>query len=123
MTHETKPAVIALALCAALDFIAAPALLAASGSDGPPAIVGITTGLFGILTVIAAVGLARGRAWAAPLAIVVRAIDALTALPGLGQGAGPAVAVAVTVVLSAVAIVLVVRARRAIRTTTPSPAR
>ena len=109
MNDASKPAVIALALCAAADLLAAPALIAGGGDDGARTVVGIATAVLGILTVAAAVGLARGASWAKPLAVATRALDVLSALPGLGAGAAEAVAIGVVTVLSIAAIVLVLR--------------
>ena len=113
MTDPTRRAVIALGLCALADFAAAPALMGASGADGPMRFLAIAVLGLGILTVIAAVGLARGRSWAAPLAVVTRVIDVVGALPGIGAGLGPAAAVVAVLVLSVVAVVFVLRSRRA----------
>jgi len=112
MPSAQKPAVILLALCAATDLVAAVPLLAMSGSDGPPIIVGLSTAFFGVLTLIAAIGIARDASWARPLAIVTRSLDVLGALPGLGGGVGPAVAIGAVTVLSVTAVVLVARLGR-----------
>ncbi len=112
MPASTKPAVVALALCAVADFAAVPAVLSESDSDASLALVAGAALLLGLLTVWATVGVARGKSWAVPLAVVTRAVDVVAALPGLGAGAGPAAAVVTVMILSAVAAVLVVRVRR-----------
>ena len=113
MPASTKPAVVALALCALADFAAVPAVTAEADGDAPVLLVGGMALLFGALTVWAALGIAQGRSWAVPLALVIRAVDVVGALPGLGAGPGPAAAVMTVVVLSVVAAVLVLRLRRA----------
>jgi hypothetical protein len=112
MNPEVKPAVVLVAVCAALDLAAGAALIAASGSDGPPLVVGLVTVVLGVLSVVAAVGLAQGRPWAVGLAVATRGLDILTALPGLGEGPGQVVAIAFTVVISVATIVAVLRTRR-----------
>ncbi len=112
MTSSTKPAVIALALCALADFVAAPALIAGAGSEVSMTAVGAGVALLGVLTVLAAIGITRSRSWAVSLALVTRVIDVLAALPGLGAGIGPAAAVVTITVLSAIAVVLVLKLSR-----------
>ena len=114
MNQQNKPAVILLAVCAAVDIISAPPLLLASGEGGPPAILGWLTLVLGVLTAVAAVGMARGAAWAKPLALGGRAVDILSALPGLGAGAGPALIVGAVTILSIVTIVTVWRVDRSV---------
>ncbi len=112
MTSSTKPAVTALALCAVADLVAAPALIAGGDSEASMTAVGAGVAVLGVLTVLAAIGVAQGRSWAVPLALVTRIFDVVAALPGLGGGPGPAAAVVTITVLSAVAIVLVLKLRR-----------
>ena len=111
MTSPTKPAVIALVLCALADLAAAPALISGSDSDAPMTLLGVGVIAFGVLTLFAAFGIARLKGWAIPLALVTRVVDALAALPGLGAGSGPAAAVITIVILSAVAVVFVLKLR------------
>lgn len=113
MNSSTKLAVIALALCALADLAAAPALIGEADSDGALVAAGVAAMLLGLLTAVATVGIARGLAWAVPLALVTRTLDVVAALPGLGAGPGPAAGVVAVVLLSAVAAVLVLRLRRA----------
>ncbi|HEX3620823.1 MAG TPA: hypothetical protein VHT97_00750 [Acidimicrobiales bacterium] len=112
MSPEVKPAVVLTALCAVLDLVAGVALMAASGSDSSMLVVGAVTVVLGVLSVVAAVGLAQGRRWAVPLVVATRGLDVVTALPGLGQGPGQVVAIAFTVVISAATIVAVLRVGR-----------
>lgn len=114
MTLPTKPAVVALALCALADLAAAAALIGGSVADGPVVAAGVAALVIGLVTAASAVGIARGVRWAVPLALVTRAVDVLAALPGLGAGPVAAAAVVTVVVLSAVAVVLVLRLRRAL---------
>lgn len=112
MSPETKPAVILLAVCAASDLLAVPPLL------GDEPFIAVLTGVLGILTIVAAVGLARGASWAKPLALGSRALDILTAVPGFAAEMPAPVIVSVVIVLSLVTIAAVVKAR----TATASPA-
>ena len=112
MPTTQKSAVALLALCAAADLTAAIPLLAMSGPDGPPIIVGLSTALFGVLTVIAAVGIARDASWGRPLAVATRALDVLGALPGLGGGVAQALAIGAVMIVSVASIVLVLRLGR-----------
>ncbi len=84
MTGSTKRVVVALALCAVVDIAAGPAILAsAEPGEGLRALAFLVPAL-GVLTAFAAAGIARGRRWAIPLALVTRAVDVVGALPGLG---------------------------------------
>lgn len=112
MSSATRAAVAALGVCALLDVMAAPALLSAFDSDTAMTVLAVGVLALGVLTVLAAVGIARGQSWGVPLALVTRAIDVLGALPGLAEGPGPALGVAAVMVASAVAAVLVLRLRR-----------
>ena len=119
MTREIKRAVVLLTVCAVVDMVSVPGILAA-GDDGPGAWMAVVNGLIGVLTAMAAFGLARGAPWAKPLAIGGRVVDALTAVPGLGAAMPAPVIVSVVIVISVAAIVAVVRAGRVGRTTAPS---
>ena len=112
MPASTKPAVVALALCAMADLAAVPALVAESDGDAPVLLVGGLALVFGALTAWAAVGIARRSSWAVPLALVTRTFDVAAALPGLGAGPGAAAAVITLIVLSVVAAVLVLKLRQ-----------
>src|SRR5690349_23488054 len=102
---NTRVAVAVLALCAVSDLAAVPLLI---GSDDAPAGVGIAVGVLGLLTVVAATGLARGARWARPLAIGTRSVDVLAAIPAFAGSTGTETAAAVvTVVLSVLALGLV----------------
>ncbi|HEX3622574.1 MAG TPA: hypothetical protein VHT97_09680 [Acidimicrobiales bacterium] len=104
---STKPAVVALVACALSDLAAVPLLL---GRTDVPAVVGILVGVLGILTVVAAVGVARNARWAGRLAVATRLIDLSIAAPGLAvSGHAPALAAWVTVALSIAALVLTLR--------------
>ena len=113
MTSSTKPAVTALGLCAAADLVAAPAFLAGVNSEDSMTLLAVGVAVLGLLTAVAAFGIAQGKRWAVPVALVTRVVDVLGALPGLGAGPGPAAAVATIVVLSAVAVVFVLKLRGA----------
>ena len=113
MTNTTKRAVTALGLCALVDIASAPAIFAASDSDDSLTFLAFAVLALGVLTVAAALAVARGRGWAIPLALVTRVVDVLGALPGLGAGAGPAAAVVTLTALSVVAVVFVLRLQRA----------
>ncbi len=113
MTTSTKRVVAALALCALVDIAAGPAILAEAEPGEALSALAFVVLALGVLTAIAAVGIARGRRWAIPLALVTRAVDVLGAVPGLGAGPGPAAAVIALIVISTVAVVLVLGVRRA----------
>lgn len=110
MTRETKPAVVLLSICAVVDLVAAPPMLLASGGDGPGPVAGVLTLVLGILTAIAAVGLARRARWAKPLAHGGRVLDILTAVPGFAAAMPAPVIVSAVILLSLVTIVAVARA-------------
>lgn len=95
--------VTVLAVCAASDLAAVPMLL--SGDDRPPAAIGVLVGVLGLLTAVAAVGVARGRHHARTLAAATRVIDLASAAPAIGVGGAAAGAAVVTVVLSVLALV------------------
>ncbi len=113
MTSTSKRAVTALLLCAFADLAAGPAIFAAAESDEALKVLAFVVAALGILTAIAAAGIARGRVWAVPLALAIRAVDVVGALPGLGAGPGPAAGVIAVIVLSGIAVALVLRLRRA----------
>ncbi len=113
MTSSTKRVVVALVLCAVVDIAAGPAILAsAEPGEGLRALAFLVPAL-GVLTAFAAAGIARGRRWAIPLALVTRAVDVVGALPGLGSGPGPTAAVITVIVVSTLAVALVLGLRRA----------
>ena len=113
MTTSTKRAVVALVLCALLDTAAGPVILAEAEPGEALSALAFLILALGVLTAIAAAGIARGRGWAIPLALVTRAVDVLGALPGLGAGPGPTAAVIAVTVISMVAVAFVLGLRRA----------
>jgi len=111
---NTRITVAVLAICAVSDLAAVPLLI---GSDDAPVGLGLAVGVLGVLTLVAALGLARGSRWARPLAIGTRSVDALAAIPAFGSATGAETAAAVvTVVLSVLAIGLVALGQHALRT-------
>jgi hypothetical protein len=76
MNHR-RATVSVLAACAASDLAAVPLLL---GDTDIPAAVGALVALLGLLTVVAAIGVARHTAWARRLALSTRVVDLVTAL-------------------------------------------
>jgi len=112
-SHKTSIAV--MVLCAVSDLVAVPLLL----GDDDLAPFGVAVAVLGVLTLVAAYGLAVRAGWARPVALGTRAVDAVAAVPALFVGAGAAetAAASVTVALSLVAIALVLRVdRSAVRT-------
>jgi hypothetical protein len=109
VTRETKPAVILLAICAVADIVSTPPLLLASGDDGPPIWLGVVTGVLGVLTAVAAFGVARRAPWAKPLAEAGRVLDVLSAAPGLAAAMPAPIIVSAVIVLSVITIVVVAR--------------
>lgn len=104
---STKPAVFALAVCALSDLAAVPLIL---GSDDAPAIVGALVGILSVLTLVAAVGLARNATWGRRLAVATRVADVAAALPAVTAATGVTiVAAVVTIVLSLATLVLLWR--------------
>lgn len=123
MTRETKPAVVLLTICAIADIVSTPPLLLASGNDAPPVWLGVLTGVLGVLTGIAAFGVARRAHWAKPLAQAGRALDVLTALPGLAAAMPAPIIVSAVIVLSVVTMVVVARLDPATSASTLAAAR
>ncbi len=113
MTSTTKRAVTALLFCALADLAAGPAIFAAAEPEEALKVLAFAVPALGIFTAIAAAGLAGGRAWAVPVALVTRSIDVVGALPAFGAGPGPTAAAITVIVLSGVAVVLVLHLRRA----------
>ena len=109
--------VAALVVCAVSDLVAVPMLM---GSEQVPAAAGVGVAVLGLLTLVAAFGLARGAGWSQGLALGTRLVDIAAAAPALvaaGDGAETAAA-AVTVALSVLTIGLLLRHdRHAMRAT------
>lgn len=107
-SHKTSIAV--MVVCAVSDLAAVPLLL--GDDDLTP--IGVAVAVLGMLTLVAAYGLAVSAGWARPLALGTRAIDAVAAVPALfaGPGGAETVAASVTIALSLVAIALVLRVDR-----------
>ena len=104
---STRTCVVALTVCGVSDLAAVPLL----------GVIGIAVGILGLLTLVAAFGLARGATGARPLALGTRTVDGLAAVPGLFVASGAeTAAAAVTVVLSALTIGLMTLGQHAVRT-------
>ena len=103
-----QASVLALVVCAVSDLAAAPLLI---GSDDAPAGTGIAIAVLGVLTLLAAVGVARSAGWANPLALGTRVLDVVAAVPALFAGLDVAEtsAAVVTVLLSLATIALLLR--------------
>ena len=115
MIDTKRPAVVLLAFSALSDLGAVPLLF--GGRDAPPAAVAVGAVVFAVVSLVAAVGVARGERWARPLGIGSRAIDLLAFIPAAFStgSAGLGAAAAVTAALSVAAIVVLAR-------TSPKPA-
>jgi uncharacterized membrane protein (DUF2068 family) len=76
---------------------------------GPPLPVKVFAVMMGLIALLAAYGLWKAKRWAMIVAIIVSALNALSAAPGLGQPDLPSlIGAGVTVVLSVLIIVLTV---------------
>ncbi len=116
MTPLRRLTIVILAICALEDIIAVPFMVSSSDRTPgtPPAAAIVLSGIVALLTLVGAVGLARGSRWAWWLSLIARIVDMGTSV--LGVGAHPTAALTAggvfALVASVVAIVLLVRVRR-----------
>lgn len=106
-------AIVLLVLSAIGDFAVAPVLLT-THDHRPPTVIPVLALICALASLAAAFGVLRRAAWAAPLGIASRAVDALAAVPAffVGVGAGPITGAAVSIALSLATICLLLSLRR-----------
>ncbi len=115
MRPGIKPAIALLAALGAGDLVAVPFLVAAHSHNPskPPLPAIVATVIIGLVTLASSAGLARGRRWSSPVAMVGRVLDSVSALLGLVAHPNAELVswAAANLALSVMAIVLLRRLR------------
>ncbi len=111
ITQRPLPVTIAVVLHALLGlaaiFITIPEITGAvSPDEGPPMFIVVTSLIIGILSLVSAWGTWQGKKWGQVSTIVLRALDGLSAAPGIVFA--PTLALSITAVVSVILAVVVI---------------
>ncbi len=113
MRPGLKPTIVVLGVLGIADLAAVPLMAAAHqhSPNEPPIPAIVATAIIGLVTLASTAGLAQGRRWSFPAAMICRVLDGVSALLGLAAHPNAALVTtaAVTLVLSVAAIVLLLR--------------
>jgi O-antigen/teichoic acid export membrane protein len=85
MRSGVKPAVVMLSVVGAIDLLVLPFLVAGHHEypGKPPTAAIIAVAIIGLVTAATAVGLAQGRRWSRPVAVIARVLDSISWVLGL----------------------------------------